>query len=182
MEIIGGHRVSLLSRCRILEHKWIDDDVLNAAQAALRLQFPNIKGLDLTWTYNLEKAGLCTRWDRICELRQKMLEQRPNRVTPRRVQAFYIPNHWVAVSNRHNENANIVYVMDSKGWPIHPDLPHLIAAAFRFREKEFIIRRRLCAEQKDGSSCGAFAMAFVTSDCYNRCTEEVQYDPQVSRA
>ena len=104
-------------------------------------------------------------------LDEKCSEKSTAQLTLRRMQALYIPSHWVAVSNRHKEPTNIVYVMDSLSRPLHKDLPHLIAAAFRFKEAGFLIRTRRCTEQLDGSSCGAYAIAFITSDCHNVSVE-----------
>ena len=172
IESIAGHRLSLDERRQILEGDWLNDAVINASQGLLALQFPRIKGLRDTLYYDLEPVGKTTRWDRLCSLRQQMNKTAVANETGRQVQAVHLPGHWVSLSNRHSEAANIVYVMDSLALNLHKDLPHLVAAVFRFSEESFSIRLRRSAQQTDGSSCGVYTVAFLTTDCYGEFLEK----------
>ena len=52
IENIDGHRLFLEERRQVLEWDWLSDEIINASQRFLALQFPGIKGLRNTLYYD----------------------------------------------------------------------------------------------------------------------------------
>ena len=145
-------------------------------QSFLALQFSDIEELRDTLYYDLQPVRKTTRCDRLYSLRKQMINATMSVETERPVQAVHLSAHWVALSNRHSEAANVVYSLASS---LHSDLPHLVTAVFRFSERSFSIQLHTGARQFDGNSSGVYTSAFLTSDYYGRNVETEDFTKKV---
>ena len=124
---------------------WLTDSVINAAQTLLKQQFPHVGGLQevvLADTLAFEIQG--GEFVQILNVRR---------------------SHWIAISNIGCQGG-VVNVYDSMP---NCDLPRRtkqqIAAILFWKKKNFRLQFQAVQEQRGGSDCGLFTVAFATSLC-----------------
>ena len=167
--------------------EWIDDDIIHATQSVLKLQFPEMKGLRSTLNFHipfgegkdqepkssLKEAVARQRNDEYGEWEKW---RRTNPPSVRQTQILFVGmNHWVLVTNDHDEMINKVYVYDSLFPHPVPTFYVEVATIFRFSENEFTIFWPAMANQPNYCDCAVYACAYLTAKCFRLDPASVEF-------
>ena len=180
-KFLHGCRLTLLSRSRIQDGLWLADDDVNAGQECLRIQFPSIAGLRSTQLFDVRSSSSVFRRLQLERVRSKKMEGdgKGCELDTRQLQILHIPNHWIVVSNIHSGPANLVHAVDSHTQKPDDDFGHSVAAVFRFQQEHFSVEWPKVMQQKDGSSCGVYAIAFAMAICLGESLQEARFIHEV---
>ena len=140
---------------------WVDDQLINAAQAMLKQQHPQMKGL--------QPPVLADNF---------AMSPVPNGDF---VQVIQVNNdHWLALSTVGCQSSKF-RVFDSLGGRLPQKRIKLVADLLQSKEKELTIEFVNVHKQEGGSDHGLFALAFVTSVCNGEDPAKRIYDQAAMR-
>ena len=148
---LGAHHKEVLQ-----SRQWLDDKIINVAQALLKAQHPLVGGFqDIA-------------------LAQKLA------MTPEPGEFIQLLNvgsqHWITVSNIGCTTPFSVKVYDSMHWRLTGHEKKVVADLLQCREKAIMVSYMDVQLQAGGSDCGLFALAFATSLCNGDKPEAVLYE------
>ena len=87
-------------------------------------------------------------------------------------------NHWILVSNVHDEGPNVIHIFDSIGKTKLTDVVvHLVAAVFRFPPEfpKFFIRQKNVDKQPNGKDCGIRAIGMAEAICMGTESQTITF-------
>lgn len=144
------------------QHQWINDAIVNSAQKLLSIS-SDVSGLQNT---QLGK-----------NLQFKSIQQ-----TNKIVQVLHVnSNHWITVSNI-NSASNSINIYDSLYNYISFKTKKQISSFMKFSLNDVHFCLVNVEQQKDGISCGYFALAFATELCAGQDPALVLWDTEQFRS
>lgn len=155
----------------ILHDKKLCCNVINFAQALLKIQFPDLNGFQYTGYAPLLKGG---KW----EYSLQMSHQEPPSV-----QIHHTGHdHWVTSAQDEN---GVVYIFDSNN-PRHTmsaSTQIQVCKVYGKDDNELCIKMPNVQQQTNSVDCGVFAIAFMAEFCFNSFTgkENIVFDIETSR-
>ena len=142
---------------------WLNDKIVNAAQILLSTQFPYISGFQDTLLQKNHQHPVLTG-----EFIQIVNERN---------------THWITVSTLGVTQPSILKVYDSMRKPDYGiQMKEIFAALIHAKGPSILLAIENVQQQSDSCSCGLFAIAFATAECFGQDPRRITFDVSQMRS